>query len=535
MKLPQDIIFYQIGHRIKAEYIYKTADLRIGRPVFYEEKMAPLHCAVIIKPKMLADLADGNSRPVANNLYICPGSPNRDISIPDCSIIGVNPEISFLSLFNLLQEIYNRFDRWDETLKSVYQNGGRYQNLINCTEPVMFDPISLVDDSFHYVAYCRRSLKKGLVDKYVDSRGNIPMELVNEMLVRNAYSEQCKKTETFQFSMGDDHFIYNNLFYRDKFVGRLCIHIEKKDEATTLYYKNILQHLSRATINLYRIHVSFNQSENSRNGLRLFLLDSLNKKGGSNEKWGKMIIENGWHQKDRYVLIQFRPNPRYDKNIYADYLSTELERRWQGCVCFEYNNRLMLLVNENQFYSCEDNLSFRQALAYFLRESLLVAGISRTIGTLKDIYPAYKQTEAAIEIGVLEAPTRWLLDFDVYALLILLKKGESKFGSEYICSEKLLILKRQDQQKNTEYYKTLKTYFSCRFNAAAAAKKLFIHRSSFLNRMERIQETAQIDLDSADELLYLAISFKIMEKKYSNLSPALNAGKALDVSIIDDV
>ena len=46
-----------------------------------------------------------------------------------------------------------------------------FQRLIDCTEAVIFDPISLVDMAFHYVAYCSLSLKKGLVAKHVDAQG----------------------------------------------------------------------------------------------------------------------------------------------------------------------------------------------------------------------------------------------------------------------------------------------------------------------------------------------------------------------------
>ena len=73
-------------------------------------------------------------------------------------------------------------------------------------------------------------------------------------------------------------------------------------------------------------------------------------------------------------------------------------------------------------------------------------------------------------------------------------------------------LVQYDKEKGTEYYKTLNTYFECKYNAAEAAKRLFINRSTFHYRLERIQELVNIDFDSNDELLYSAISFKILEQ-----------------------
>lgn len=515
MELFQDIIFHQIRIRFDARYICKTEGLRVGRPVFYEKIITTSHCTIIIDVTTLAAMDEGDAPSVPGSLLICPGIPGQTIEISGCSVIGVESNISFPTLFNLLQEIYNRFDRWDAELTSVCQNGGSFQDLIDCTEAVVYDPISLVDMAFHYVAYCSRSLEKGLAEKHVDTQGNVPPEVVNEWVARNVYSEICQKTEVFSFSMNNADHLCNNIFYKNEIIGRLAIRIYEKNESTVLYYKVVLEHLAQAMSQLYRIHASFSQKENSRNSLRILLIKSLDQKSGSRKKWEKAIAENGWLKSDKYFLVQFRPNPRYDKNVYADYLIREIERRWQGCIGFEYHNRLMLLVNKERFSSNEDDMPFRQVLAYFLRESLLVAGISRTVNALKDIYPAYKQTEAAIEIGVSERPTSWSFNFEDYALFYLLKNGKGVFAPEYICSEKLLLLKHHDAIKNTEYFKTVKAYFLCRFNASAAAKKLFLHRSSFLNRMERIQKLAKIDFNSTDEWLYLAISFKIMEKSYS--------------------
>lgn len=508
MKLSQDIIFYHIKRLLNVRYICKITGLLVGRPVFYEENMSAPPCAVVIEKKALADLAEAGTLSGAGTVFVCLGVPDPSVNITGCSVISVT-DISYHALFNILQEIYNLFDRWDEALRSCLA-GGRFQDLIHCSETVVFDPICIVDAAFHYVAYCRRSIEKGLVAKYVDSHGNIPFDVVNELLIGNAYSRQCRKINVFSFSLDDIHLACKNLFYHNDYTGRLCVQMEKKD-TVTLYYAPILEHLAKYMDRLYDTCASFNQNEIDRSSLRNILLNILNKEESTGDKLEKAVLENGWRKNDRYQLLQFRPNPRYDKNTYADYLAKEIESKWQGCVCFEFKNRLMLLVNKDRF-SASDGLAFHQALAYFLRESLLVAGISRTVSA-PDVCQAYEQTEAAIEFGVRETPTAWSFSFKDYALSYLLNKSKGDFEPEHICSEKLLTLKRHDEQKKNGYYKTLEAYFSCKFNASAAAKKLSIHRSSFLNRMDRIQKMVKINFDSTDELLYLAISFKILKEK----------------------
>ena len=516
MKLSQDIIFYQIRKRYTPSFLFRTEALDVGRPVFHDHANIPPQTCVIIEKEALAGLSvclsKGGSAgpPPAGSLFICPEEPDLPVHLPGCSIICVAGEHSVFGLFNLLQKIFNRFDRWDNCLGEACIRGGRFQELIDCSEEVIATPVSLMDAAFHYVAFCRRSSEIGLVDKYMDANGNLPFDMVNELLIGADYSKHCRKTDVFFCTQDDHYMVCKNVFHRGLFAGRLYVVYDRPEEPKDRYYTAVLTHLAEYVARLYQTHGSFNSNQTGRNSLRRILLDTLEKTDGSTGNWKKAIRENGWSSRERYLLIQFRPNPRYDKNPHADYLAREIERKWQGCLCFEFQNRLMLLVNQDRFRT-GDNLAFQQAMAYFLRESLLVAGISRTVRTLKDICPAYEQTEAAIEYGVKASPTLWSFHFEDYALDYLVRQSRGRFEPEQICSSKLLALKRHDAQKKTDYYKTLETYFSCKFNASAAAKALFIHRSSFLNRMERIQKRVRIDFNSTDELLYIALCFKILK------------------------
>jgi DNA-binding PucR family transcriptional regulator len=80
-----------------------------------------------------------------------------------------------------------------------------------------------------------------------------------------------------------------------------------------------------------------------------------------------------------------------------------------------------------------------------------------------------------------------------------------------ICHPAILKLIKHDEQHETSFTRTILAYITCRYNAVAAAKSLYIHRSSFINRMERIKELVFIDWDDTDERLYLFLSFKILE------------------------
>ena len=80
-----------------------------------------------------------------------------------------------------------------------------------------------------------------------------------------------------------------------------------------------------------------------------------------------------------------------------------------------------------------------------------------------------------------------------------------------LCYEKLLDLQKSDKVQNTEYMKTLRVYLEHNLNTVQSAKALFIHRSTFLYRLERIKSILETDLEDPDKLFYLNLSFRLLE------------------------
>lgn len=516
MKLSQDIIYYRLSREFSVRYIKRNeADVTLKRPIFYENEANISNCAVIISAEDLKIFIDKRIS-FSDTLFICTGKPPKSAKAPECSVIAFEAKVSPVGIFNYLQEVYNLFDNWDEALKNVCYEGGSFGDLIDCCDPVISDPVILVDKEFHYVAYSKEMSEERGIDAFMDENNNIPVDDVNDFIANSEFQELYDIREVFGYSSAYsssavEDMVCRNIFYRNDYVGRLVITLIDIDEHVMKYNIALLKHLIVYVDKLFGKYISFNPKEIVLNSLRSLLLDGLDKKEISDGQWEKALEENGWNQSDKLQLVQFKPNTSYNINMYAKYLGTEIESKWKGCACFEYNDRLLLLVNHDKF-GAPAKMTFNQSLAYFLRESLLVAGRSRVFSDMKLLCSAYEQTDIALDFGGRETPTLWFYKFDDYVLSYMLSSCTGSFAKEQICSEKLLALKQYDAEKKTEYYKTLLVYFKCRLNAAASAKKLFIHRSTFLNRMDRILEIMGIDFDSNDQLLYLALSFQILER-----------------------
>ena len=78
---------------------------------------------------------------------------------------------------------------------------------------------------------------------------------------------------------------------------------------------------------------------------------------------------------------------------------------------------------------------------------------------------------------------------------------------------RVLGLRQLDEAQGTAYMRTLRSYLDQHMNAAKTAKSLFIHRGTLLYRLERIRELLEDPLDDPKALLYLAVSFRLLEDR----------------------
>lgn len=515
MRLSQDMIYYWLVKKWPVRY-EKRSDTATGfkRPVFYEAGLDLAETVVIVADDGLKALLESRNHG-ANCLFVLTEKPSRSLKQLDGAVLVMESAISAASLFNYLQAIYNRFDQWDQRLQQIYYQNGSFQDLIDSCEPILAEPILLVDKKFHYTAYSR-SIQEKNEALYMDENNNALPEVVNDFISDSDFQVLYDVPEVFDYvavsATGSDEMICKNVLDQGEYVGRFVILLDSGSaEFIKIYVRTILAHLFITADQLYQKYQSFDLKAVALNSLREPLLLMLENEHSAAEQWAKAARENGWASSDQLQLVQFRSNTRYTKNVYTDYLGAEIEHQWQGCVCLNYKERLLMLINLDQFKSADDK-SFARQLPYFLRDSLLVAGLSRIFTVMTDLPAAYQQTEIALDFGTRQQPTFWTYKFDDYAFAYLLKNSPGALEIHQVCSAKLLALRQYDTDKHTEYYHTLRTFFDCRLNAAAAAKKLFIHRSSFLNRLERMQTLFKIDFDANDELLYLGLSLLIIER-----------------------
>ena len=142
-----------------------------------------------------------------------------------------------------------------------------------------------------------------------------------------------------------------------------------------------------------------------------------------------------------------------------------------------------------------------------------VTGASMPFHQLSMFVEYAAQAGKAIEIGKQRNSVESFFAFSDYVLDYIIGHFTEEFSIHSICSEAVLKLISSDQEKNTDYLRTLRAYFDNNYQPTATANALFIHRSTLAYRLEKIAELTGADINDPDTRLYLQISMRLLESK----------------------
>lgn len=123
------------------------------------------------------------------------------------------------------------------------------------------------------------------------------------------------------------------------------------------------------------------------------------------------------------------------------------------------------------------------------------------------------QACSAIEIGSKYDQKLRVYYFEDYVNEYIISMITKEIPAGKICSKELLKLADYDTIHNTDYFNELSLYIDNKMNAVHTAKKLFIHRNTFLAHLENINKIIDLDLEDPDERLYIQLSFKLLKSK----------------------
>ncbi|MDO4491780.1 MAG: helix-turn-helix domain-containing protein [Lachnospiraceae bacterium] len=496
MKLNADTIYHHLKDHFPLDYIRPQGKQKeLGRPRRFISSRQ--------KGAFLWICLDYDA-PLPEGTFICTRMPV--LTHPEkTTVLLLKEPVNEALLYNQLQEIYDYYDDWSNTCMQNVEDFQDFRSLINPTFQMLGTPLCLMDNQFSIVAQAQPPESSCIL---FGENGHVSIDTVND-LISNPHLRHLETTRgELDFDYDQNYKLYN-FYYHDRFSGRLIMALSDSEhpERESL----ILNQLAECIEYLLRRFGSFHTTSNAQNLLRKFLSDSLSGMVASPQECNQLLRNTGWTDQHDYMMVSFLPEHRLKKELYPPYLISQVEELWKDSCAVESDGNVVMIINLS--INGEKKLTdFYQSLAYMVRDGLMIAGCSRIFHDLKDIDLFYRQSRYAIELGQKKDSTRWYFRFDDYALDYLLSYGTGLFKPEQVCHPALLQLQEHDQNRQTSYYSTFYMYFKCQFNMSHAASRLYIHRSTFISRMDRILEMTKLNLDDYETRLYLEVSFWLLNK-----------------------
>jgi sugar diacid utilization regulator len=193
------------------------------------------------------------------------------------------------------------------------------------------------------------------------------------------------------------------------------------------------------------------------------------------------------------------------------YVRNMVESTFPQSLAFEHHrNSVVAFIDLDQLPRDDQREAIRLALDPFTSGMDMRAGLSDPIEDLMQARLYYLQANCALENGALLGAPGRLHQFQDFALQDMVVSSLGEIPLELWCPAGMRRLMEHDRTSSTSYLETLQVYLACDRSATQAAARLYVHRSTLLERLSRIRRELALDLDDPDVRLRLRLLLKAL-------------------------
>ena len=246
-----------------------------------------------------------------------------------------------------------------------------------------------------------------------------------------------------------------------------------------------------------------------------FLADLLDSKDINYPSIRDRLHTMGMDLKDDLYILTISASSYHHATAKLEVIVSELNRILTGSIYAIYEDSLVLLFSRSRDSTL--TVQEEEALAGYLEENSLHAGISNFFTDLKGIRRFYLQAKTAAEIGSRlkeKGPLFYYSDLYFYHIMEICEKKEDL---QYFIHPAMMKLLYYDREKNSELLNTIQIYLQNPGSTSKVASELHIHKNTLLYRINKIKELTGCSLENGDEMMSLSFSYKLM--RYLKMLP----------------
>ena len=401
-------------------------------------------------------------------------------------------------------------DAWDEALGSCTPDIAGVQEMLEISAREMGGSFGLIDESYNMPAFTGvmaegLGLRRGEGGAMRPSDENI-LGLANDPQITAVRS--VRGVQRYESDRDGNVSLFRNMFRRgeDTYYNRLLFSRPSNEYTDTDRF--MLEHLGGRIERITRNLSTFSIPVSKYAALKELILLASEPDEKPLPSRFDALSPLGWQRGEPLRFYLFRSvYDRRDAGV-NDYLLRQLEALIPGACGVVREGQILLVQNTAR---CDVPFrELRSRLAEFLRENMYKAGISEEAPSFHRLRGAFMQARAALELGSAKDPMFWYYLFENYLGDYLLRKAAEDIPADMLILPPVAQLRAHDAARATQFTRTLRALCEEGFNITHAARRLYIHRTSLQDRMDRIRALTGLDLDDADTRFLLEFSFRIL-------------------------
>lgn len=495
---------YLIQERMKAKYpvaLYgrPSKDLSLLAPELYVDGTMHLYANHVY----LATVDHLPQRPTIekNVVLVCIGESSRlNYYKEHATVLLIKNKVNFFEVFKDLLEIHLAYQQWESQLLTIMTKSPTIQDAIDCSYVIFERPIMVLDNSYGIVAQTQQLAAESF--NYPDNQEYLDSD--SFLIFSQKQDVSLDRHGAFQLDFEAGITLCVNLFNaRDDYIGCLVIGFEARPfiegEA------KLAEYLAEIITKIVEYNPSLLMSE--RSSLQ-DTLENLMQEIPLNPNQ-KMYLNSLNHNED-YVCLTVHYLQRFSA-LPVVYICSVFENMLTNSLFWSQNNTIIGLVPTASMAAEISKTQSKSKFLTYIHQMQIYVGISNAFADLNMIRTYYFQAEAAIEHGRLNEAAEHIFTFSDFALAEMVANSLGNFSLESYFPNGFAKLLEHDQDGGISYVDTLRVFLNSNLSYAEASRQLFVHRSTLLERIERIKKDLKVDLNDPDQRLQLQIILKALQ------------------------
>lgn len=429
------------------------------------------------------------------------------------------PQWSAMEALELVQDVFDRFHRWAAKLHQVVFRHGTLADYCNVFTEMIGNPVWVLNRSND--AYLCSARVAGMLELIPDPDSGLqilPNERKNLLYhTRQFIDTYSTRGAHYWFPPWNKHRdIYINIIdENERYLGRILV-MEMKTPLCPSHLRLLeyFQPFVREAIK------GMKQPKYVKSALQQLLERILRQDLANEEQLLEELAQLGWRQSIPYVAAT-APLQNLDQT-YALSICLDIHAHIPDSVAFPFEDRLVAVCRLS-----EEEVTAAEGCCTRLHEvglkDQIHFGLSDPFFSLLRLPEYLRQAQEARSYGMPQDPKEYCHPFYRSALAYLLTNAVGGLSPRVACSGALRTLRKMDREKGSDYYNTLRVYIRTGCQPLRAAKELFLHRGTLSYRLKKICSCTNLDLEDTDTVLYLDLSFRILELLEPEERPGLPA------------